>query len=87
MHLIGPRIIYICRNFPCSLEGTNYSPLWPILYLLLIMLGFSHFVNFVNEIMKVIIIETVDSICRDSTDTQYMLIKNKFLKISKTANS
>jgi len=31
------------------------------------------------------IIESVDSICRDSADTQYMLITSKFLKISKTA--
>ena len=31
------------------------------------------------------IIESVDSICRNSADTQYMLIQKKFLKISKTA--
>jgi len=30
------------------------------------------------------IIESIDSICRDSVDTQYMLIQKKSLKISKT---
>jgi len=33
-----------------------------------------------------IIIESVDSICRDSADTQYMLLQKKIHKISKTAN-
>ena len=33
-----------------------------------------------------IIIESVDSICRDSADTQYMPIQTNLLKISKTAN-
>ena len=32
------------------------------------------------------IIESVDSICRDSADTQYMLMQKIILKISKTAN-
>ena len=33
-----------------------------------------------------IIIVSVDPICRDSVDTQYMVIQKKSLKISKTAN-
>jgi len=34
------------------------------------------------------IIESVDSICRDSADTQYIYANtNKFLKISKTAKA
>ena len=31
-----------------------------------------------------IIIELIDSICRDSTDTQYMIIQNKLSKSKKT---
>jgi len=30
-----------------------------------------------------VIIESIDSICRDSADTQYMLIQKKILKIFK----
>ena len=36
--------------------------------------------------LVVVIIESVDSICRDSTDMQYMIIQEKTLEISKTAN-
>jgi len=39
------------------------------------------------KVHGVLIIESVDSICRDSADTQYNYANtSKFLKISKTAN-